>query len=341
MLPSDHANRARWSGAPGFYEIWFLVVSDPTSGRAWWFRYTTFAPAPGHPGTARATLWAAAFDAAAPPVAVKSILPIDAYAAGPSYLFCVRMGTGELTNAFARGDVRAGSHAIAWELRFRPAAHEVLRGPRLLHHLPLPTRVAHANSDIACTGWVEVDGVRHAVAGAPAIQKHIWGTRRVDELSWLFCPRFAEDPAVRLEATSARLQRGGPAITPIWVGTGAGARDWCGLPALTWNRILSPAPGQLVVHGTSATRAMQARAWATPEAFVGYVYRDPAGWDVYVAQSDVAACQMELLHRPHPLARWRSEQRLTSTHGAALEFHGREPLPGVRYIPWDATHVEP
>ena len=101
----------------------------------------------------------------------------------------------------------------------------------------------------------------------------------------------------------------------------------------------TPAPGELVFRGASATRAVRARAWCDLRTLVGYVYRDPAGWDVHVAQSDVASCEVELVTRAHPLARWRPAGRLSSPHAAALEFHAPEPLPGVRYIPWDATHV--
>src|SRR6185369_18075881 len=75
---SDEGNRVRWQGEPGFFEIWFLVVFDPVAARAWWLRYTTFAPAPGQPGEPRATLWAAAFDARSRPPARagKRILPL-------------------------------------------------------------------------------------------------------------------------------------------------------------------------------------------------------------------------------------------------------------------------
>ena len=71
-------------------------------------------------------------------------------------------------------------------------------------------------------------------------------------------------------------------------------------------------------------------AWCDPRTLAGWVYRDPRGWDVHVAQSDVASCTVEV--------RARGEvRRLASTSGAALEFHAPEPLPGVRYLAWDAT----
>jgi len=101
MRSSDAANRPRWSGQAGFFEIWFLVVFEAAARRAWWFRYTTFAPAPGlQPGVARATLWAAAFDARAPEpaIAVKHILGAEDYHAGSPERFAIRLGSAELRN---------------------------------------------------------------------------------------------------------------------------------------------------------------------------------------------------------------------------------------------------
>ena len=342
MRSSDAANRPRWGGQAGFFEIWFLVVFEAAAGRAWWLRYTTFAPAPGlQPGAARATLWAAAFDARAsePAIAVKHILGAEDYHAGGRERFAIRIGPGELRNDVCRGEVESGGHRIAWALRFVPAAREARRVPWLLHHLPLPTRVAHANSEIACSGWVNVDGVRHELDGAPSVQKHIWGTRRVEELYWLYCPRFDEEVTACLEATAVRLRRrpGAPRLVPIWFRSAHSVLDRCGLASLAGNRLEVRAPTRLEFRSTSATRSLRAEAWCDPRTLAGYVYRDPAGWDVHVAQSDVASVTLELRRRPHPLAAWRSARRLTCTEGAALELHAPEPLPGVRYLGWDAT----
>ena len=68
------------------------------------------------------------------------------------------------------------------------------------------------------------------------------------------------------------------------------------------------------------------------------MYRDPNGHDLHVAQSDVATCTVELRTRAHPFAGWRTQARLTGPL-AAIEFHHLEPLPGVTYVPWDATSV--
>lgn len=76
LLASARANLPRWRGQPGFFEIWFFVLFEPRVKQAYWFRYTTFAP---RDGSARATVWAAAFDAVAPPVAGKALYARERY----------------------------------------------------------------------------------------------------------------------------------------------------------------------------------------------------------------------------------------------------------------------
>src|SRR5438128_5924110 len=269
MRASDAANRPRWSGQAGFFEIWFLVVFEAAARRAWWFRYTTFALAPGlQPGVARATLWAAAFEARAPEpaIAVKHILGAEDYQAGSPERFAIRLGTAELRNDACRGEVESGGHRMAWALRLAPAARAARRGPWLLHHLPLPTRVAHSNSEIACSGWVSVDGVRRELDGALAVQKHIWGTRRVEELFWLYCPRFDEEVAACLEATAVRLRRrpGAPRPVPIWFRTARSVLERCGLAALAGHRVAVRGPARPELRSTPPAPPLRSGAPAHP-----------------------------------------------------------------------------
>jgi hypothetical protein len=93
------------------------------------------------------------------------------------------------------------------------------------------------------------------------------------------------------------------------------------------------------VRAVSATACVVATATCDPATLVGYVYRDPSGFDVYVAQSDVATCEAAWCDRRHRLARW-NEPRHARGARAAIEFHERTPLPGVRYVPWDARTAE-
>ena len=110
-----------------------------------------------------------------------------------------------------------------------------------------------------------------------------------------------------------------------------------GLPDVFTNAVTSTAPSSLSFRAVSPLHSAEIRASCPPESFVGYVYRDPEGWDAYVAQSDIASCEVALSSRRHPFRSWRSVGRLTAGNAAAIEFHSPEPLPGVRYIPWDET----
>jgi hypothetical protein len=165
--------------------------------------------------------------------------------------------------------------------------------------------------------------------------KHIWGTRRVEELFWVYCPTLDQDGA--LEATGVRVRRGtGPTLAPVWLRAGGREWRWWGLPGILRNRVVPDGPGRIRVRAASARRLLEAVAECDPATLAGYVYRDPAGWDVHVAQSDVARCEVTLRTRAHPLASWGAPRRFVGT-GAAVEFHHPEPLPGVRYVAWDAT----
>ncbi len=345
MPSSERANLPRWKGQQGCFEIWFVCVLDPGGERAWWFRYTRFTPAPGAPGEPRAMLWAAAFDAASPTPALglKAIHPLSHLVEAPSGRFGIRLGDAELAPGRCNGHVESGGHAITWDLRFTPEAGQaVRRTPRGADLLPLPTQVAHSQDDMRFTGTVTVDGHRYEVQGAPGLQKHLWGHRRLEELTWLYVPRFQEDPEARLEALSVRPRRSvlSPRLTPIYLRTGQAEHAFHEAPGLLFTKMSVPRAGELEFQASSATVAVRGRAWCEPRTLVGYVYRDPAGWDVHVAQSDVATCELQRFTRPHPFTAWRPAGRLTSTVGA-LEFHAPEPLEGVRYIGWDETSLLP
>src|SRR5439155_16494016 len=117
------------------------------------------------------------------------------------------------------------------DLRFVPAHHVSRRTPRLLDALPLPMRAAHANAEVTFDGWIEVDGLRRALHHAPGTQVHLYGTRQVEELLWLYGVRFEEDVGAGLEAVSVRAKAGTPAVTSVWLRAGGQVRDRTGLAA--------------------------------------------------------------------------------------------------------------
>ena len=315
---------ARWAGEPGFFEIWFAVVFERAGSRAWWLRWTTFA---SQAGETRATIWAAAFEAGRPAGAGKAFVAVDE----------VRAAVAALGRGAASGRVDTDAGPLAWELAFA-GGDAPARGPAWLERVPAPTRVAHVRAEARVTGTVRLgDGPMNRVEGVGAV-KHIWGTRRVEELFWLYCPLLDDGGAI--EATGVRVRRDrGPRLAPVWLRARDVETTWWSPPGLFRRRVVPDGPGRLRVRAASATAYVVATATCDPQTLVGYVYRDPSGFDVYVAQSDVATCDVAWCDRRHRLARW-NEPRHTRGARAAIEFHERTPLPGVRYVPWDATTLE-
>jgi len=346
----DAGNEPRWRDQKGFFEIWFLVIFVPGMKRALWLRYTLFSPAPGQPGTPRATLWAAAFDANAeqPALAMKRILPIAAYQPCSGDSFGIRIDDAEFSSGVCRGNVVENGHSISWNLEFNPSPEQKERSSILLdHRLPLPTHVIHAYEGTKFRGTYCVDGTTYSIEEAPGLQKHLWGDKRVEELFWLYCPQFHEDPSARIEVTSVRPSRtlfGNvpfPSLAPIWFDSDSGTQDFFAAWHLVRNVVKLAGPGQLELRASSLLRAIEVDADCDLRTLVGYVYRDPAGMDLYVAQSDIASCEVRLLERSHPFAQFKTVRTLTSNHGSAIEFHLPEPLEGVRYIGWDETSLSP
>src|SRR5262249_40049473 len=217
-----HGLRPRWLGQRGFFEIWFLVVFAPEARRAWWLRYTTFSPVDGAGGVPRATLWAAAFAADEPGLGMKTMVPVAPTAHRPSEPW-MRIGDASLSATRATGAAMHGRHRIAWDFAIDAVGGSAVSLPWLLEVLPAPTRVGTAAPDIRCTGWFEVDGRRTRIEGAPGLRRHLWGTRRVEELEWLACCAFPGDPTARLEATAVRPRaERGPQLVPIRFATAAG-----------------------------------------------------------------------------------------------------------------------
>jgi hypothetical protein len=163
----------------------------------------------------------------------------------------------------------------------------------------------------------------------------------VEELFWVHVPTFDQEPAAALEATAVRLRRklpGGiaaPSVTSIWLRADGAEHGWWRGPGVLTSRVEAGGSGELRFRAASSTRRIEGRAWCDPETLAGWIYRDPSGFDLHVAQSDVASCELAIERRPHVLASWSAPRRLTVRHAAAVEFHHPEPLPGVRYLGWD------
>jgi 2-keto-4-pentenoate hydratase/2-oxohepta-3-ene-1,7-dioic acid hydratase in catechol pathway len=337
MEPSERVNLPAWKGQSGHYEIWFVVVLDLDARRATWVRYATFSPAEGAP---HCSVYAADFDADRTPTTIvaKTRLPITEYVAAADR-FEVSVGDSQIRHGHCHGHVER-THRLAWDLDFVVASAPVRRTPAVLETMKLATEAVHAAADAPATGWVEVDGVRRELRRAKVVQMHLHGTRRIDELTWIWSPALGHEQAT-LEVVSAHMKRGAlaqlmsPRLTSVWLRHGDEIDDLTQLPDALRPKVEHPGPGIADVGWSGARRAIRVRAFAPPSTFAGWAYRNPRGKDLHVAQSDIASCVVETFSRRHPLARWQPVARLTSDRQTALELHGRDPIPGITYVAWE------
>lgn len=343
MEPSEQVNLPMWQGQPGHFEIWFVVAIDLEAPCATWVRYTTFSPLDGPP---RAAVWAADFDARRDPPAIwaKSTHAIDAYHAA-SDRFSVRIGQSEIRHGHCEGAVASAGHRIAWELQFAVGNAPVRRTPAVLEQVRMATTAVHACADAPVSGWVETDGVRRQLGSGKAVQMHLYGTRRVDNLSWIWAPALDGGQAT-LEVISAQMRRPlagmrGPHTTSVFLRHGDELEDLTQLPDAFLPQTSSPAPGVLDVTWTGVRRALRIRGFAPLDTYAGWVYRNPTGRELHVAQSDIATCVVESYRRSHPLGKWAPQARLISRQRAAVELHAYAAIEGVRYVGWDESEPVP
>jgi 2-keto-4-pentenoate hydratase/2-oxohepta-3-ene-1,7-dioic acid hydratase in catechol pathway len=337
-MPS-RADRAMWKGQRPWYEIWFAVVMDERRRRALWIRQTIFVPK-GSDG--RATIWAAWFDADAQPPqrAVKRWVPIETATMGDGDEL-IRIHDSWIGKAGAGGAVEP----LRWELAWS-GGRDV--PPEMPSWLPAPTHARQLVHDAEATGRVMIGDASHVLTGR-ATAMHLWGKRRVPTLHWIWAPWLGtgslEVTAVslrdRFALGMASLRLDGPPGTEM-----ASADSSSALPARPQSLKGRPATAAHLHGLVTATvagprRLVHARAWAEPDAMVGYAYRDTDLRDLMVAQSDIGSAHFEVFTRTAPGVPWKPIDERRCEGGVAVEIHQREPLPDVRYLAWDEASQPP
>jgi 2-keto-4-pentenoate hydratase/2-oxohepta-3-ene-1,7-dioic acid hydratase in catechol pathway len=330
--------RMMWKGQSPWVEIWFAVVIDDSRRRALWTRQSMFVP---RQGEGRATIWIGWFDADAEATsrALKRYLPIDQAKAGDGDVL-IRLGESWLGRRGTAGTVDGMAWDLAWE-----GGREISRD--VPTWLPAPTHVQQIAHDAEATGKVTIGGASFDLRGR-AIAMHLWGKRRLPTLHWIWAP-WLDGSSLEVTAVSLRdrfamglatLRLDGPPEAEV--SSAESATVLRVRPQSMRGRPATAAHLQGMVTATVAgpRRLVHARAWAEPEAMVGYAYRDTDGRDLMVAQSDIGSAFFEVYTRTAPGVPWRPIDERRSSGGAAVEIHQRTPLPDVEYIAWDQTsHV--
>jgi hypothetical protein len=324
----------------GHYESFYVKACAPDGGRGIWIRHTVH-KRPGAEATG--SIWFTLFDrAAGAPRATKLTVPASEVSAPDGGWIRVaeaEIGPGEAEGSLAvdAPSAATGSPTISratWSLRFNGDNGPARYLPAdWLYEAPLPrTKFVASFPDAVFDGTVEIDGETIEIAGWPGMIGHNWGTEHAERWIWLEGTGFADSPDTWFDAGAARVKLG--RRTSPWVPSGFLSLDGVrhrlgGLGAIRSARIEeSPTgctfllPGKdIVVHG---------RVEAPREAFVGWVYADPApkGGEHHTVNCSVADLELTVEQPGRP------SRELTLPAGAAYELGMRETDHGIPIQPF-------
>ena len=280
------------------FEIRFSVVADLRARRALWVRGTTLTR--GNGGSV-AVSWGALFDAHEP----------ARHASGVA-LASPRCETERWTGAVptARGEL---GWDLRYERRFEPHAYV----PAWLERVGIAKTHSRVTAPFArVRGEYRLGGERFELEDGVGLQNHIWGTRRVDSLLWVFVPAFDDAPELGLEIVWVKPSRFVPAFTFVTLKRNGELVREAGVLAMLRGRALIEHPRmRIAARGIELAAALDSRQVAR------YVYRDPDGAPRYIEHSDTGSvtCTIDgVRHECRDLA--------------AVEFHGTRPWSAESYL---------
>ncbi len=284
-------NASRFEPAGG-YESWFLRANAPSSGDAFWVRYTLFSDGVRSCGE----LWAVAF-VGDRVLAAKTLHPFDPAEVSRADLR-VRLGDATLCDGVARGEVH-GAHRLAWDLRWSGGGSPLLLLPERLYRGRFPKAKALVPRPLVrFEGTFVVDGEALDVGGWVGSQNHNWGKRHTDEYAWGQVAGFDDAPGVFLELSTARVKVGPlktPWLTPIVLREGSRELRLSGVlraarnegrydeRALRWN-----------FAGGDETVRLEGSFEAPRDAFVALPYANPPGGTKTCLNTKIARCVLRV-----------------------------------------------
>ncbi|PZR69586.1 MAG: hypothetical protein DLM63_01340 [Solirubrobacterales bacterium] len=330
------ANRLRWQGAAGHYEVYYLTFTDRGSGCGAWIRYTMLAPQDTEQEPSCA-LWFAAMDPSDPAarVARMQCRPISELksTADP---FELQIGDSVLSQTGARG----GFEDLAWDLRWTPSQGEYSHVDAVLERAHLAQTILRLpQADLEIEGTLQWGDRRLELAGARGGQAHLWGSKHARRWCWMHASDLErlsgeQRPGSWVDAVSVYLERFGRELgpsTPVLGRIGESEIESTGPVAVLAN------PSRIALTGWSFTARgghdkLVVEVDAPREQLVGVTYHDPDGELAYCYHTDVASVRVRLLRRDTPIARWSEVETLVGERRAQFEYAQREPVPGIELL---------
>ena len=213
-------NLCRYDGQNNHYEVWYVTGHSPEHGLGWWIRTTLEHPTHGEPYAAQ---WFSVFDANQNRRAGWCRrFPMDAFSALQNPFEVSLKGEKEtirLTQGSYEGQLTRGEKQARWRLDWTPDERVHLHFPEWLYGTPfISTKVLCPTVNGHASGFLEWEGKRVDVSGAPICQTHLWGVKHAEAWGWGHCNAFENAPGVVLETVSAQVKKGAltlPVLTTL------------------------------------------------------------------------------------------------------------------------------
>jgi hypothetical protein len=316
----------QWSRDPGFYEVWYLTLTDRETGTGLWIRYTLLAPNATAGEEPTCALWFLAMEPGAAPYGRKVTFPI-AELSSRTEPFELRIGDAALTDRGARGTAEDAS----WELEWEPSPH----GYEYVHPLLRRARLAKTvltlpQPDVGVSGRVRFGERTLELDGTRGGQAHLWGTKHAGSWAWVHCNDFETldgepRPGVVVDGVSVIVPRLGREIGPSTpVVARVDGRDFA---SISPRRVVTNA-SRFALTGWSFTaddggRRLVGEVDAPRESLAGVTYHDPDGERAYCFNTEIATLRLQVREGDKLLETFVAPGR------AHFEYAQREPVPGV------------
>jgi len=356
-LTAAEANAVRWDqGADPFYEVWYLIAVEPSTGDGLWIRYTLLNPLE-HRAGAGATLWFGYTCRADPrrSIAITRTFPTGTFTASQGRFDLALGAVSEARRSEAEhrvsdaseprptaswrdlrlaGEIPSGpdtgGRSASWELTITPESHEVDRlMPAWLRAISdRRTALTIPYPRLTVDGEVTIDGQSFAVRGAGGHQAHHWGRARADAWDWAHCAHFEGDPTAVLEALAPVLP-GGIRLTFLQLRLGDRVYRCDRLWDVARNRSAAGLGWWHFVAHDGATR-IEADLTCAPERMLAFTYLSPSYAASRCWNTQIGDCLVRVFDSDG-----REQRSLRSRGRAAAEMHRsrRNELP---YESWTA-----
>lgn len=296
----------------GFYESYFIRGNHPSEKKAFWIRYTVFAPK-DRPQENMGELWFVYFDGNKIYPA-KQEFPIE-MCKFPRKHFFVELGANFINSAQAQGQIEE----ISWKLNYTSAAAPIFLLPQNLYIGPFPKAKSIVSQPFArFGGYLKMGNQKINIENWVGSQNHNWGEQHTDWYAWGQVAGFDNSPATFLEVVTAKLNIKGvetPFLTILvlrhnekkyqlnqinqWF-TNKGSFDY-----FDWTFECQTKEIQL-----------KGRIKASANDFVGLRYWNPSGGSKNCLNSKVASCELEIRETNQS----GMPQALFSEHQCAFEL---------------------